>query len=61
MDKKVMDPDLMEAVYKKLESLAQLAQQRHQLTHAAAVCLVGKHWDNQSNVQSVVSAQQDPD
>jgi hypothetical protein len=28
---------------------------------AASVFLAGKHWDNQSNVQSVVSAQQDPD
>jgi XapX domain-containing protein len=25
------------------------------LTHAASVCLAGKRWDNQSNVQSVVS------
>lgn len=31
------------------------------LTHAASVCLVGKRWDHRSNVQSVVSAQQDPD
>ena len=31
------------------------------LTHAASVCLVGKRWDHQSNVQSVVSAQQDSD
>jgi XapX domain-containing protein len=24
------------------------------LTHAASVCLVGKHWDQRTNVQSVV-------
>lgn len=27
------------------------------VTHAAFVCLVGKHWDRRANVQSVVSAQ----
>jgi XapX domain-containing protein len=27
------------------------------VTHAASVCLVGKHWDHRANVQSVVSAQ----
>ena len=31
------------------------------LTHAASVCLVDKRWDNQSNVQSVVSVPQDHD
>jgi XapX domain-containing protein len=31
------------------------------LTHAASVCLVGKRWDNQSNVQSEVSVPQDHD
>jgi hypothetical protein len=34
---------------------------RVNLTLAASVCLVGKRWDQQSNVQSVVSAQEDPD
>ena len=27
------------------------------VTHAASVCLVGKHWDQRANVQSVVSVQ----
>ena len=27
------------------------------VTHAAAVCLVGKHWDQRSSVQSAVSVQ----
>src|SRR6478735_6816085 len=27
------------------------------LTHAASVCLVGKHWDQRANMQSVVSVQ----
>ena len=26
------------------------------VTHAASVCLVGKHWDQRANVQSVISA-----
>lgn len=34
---------------------------RVNLTLAASVCLVSKRWDHQSNVQSVVSAQEDPD
>ena len=31
------------------------------LTHAASVCLTGKTWDHPSTVQSVASAQQNPD
>jgi XapX domain-containing protein len=27
------------------------------LTHAASVCLVGKHWGQRANIQSVVSVQ----
>jgi hypothetical protein len=27
------------------------------MTHAASACLVGKHWDQRANVQSVVSVQ----
>ena len=27
------------------------------VTHAASVCLVGKHWDQRANVQSVASVQ----
>ena len=27
------------------------------VTHAASVCLVGKHWDQRAKVQSVVSVQ----
>jgi XapX domain-containing protein len=27
------------------------------VTHAASVCLVGKHWDQRADVQSVVSVQ----
>ena len=34
---------------------------RVNVTHAAAVCLVGKHWDQRANVQSVVSAQSHTD
>jgi hypothetical protein len=27
------------------------------IAHAASVCLMGKHWDQRANVQSVVSVQ----
>ena len=27
------------------------------VAHAASVCLVGKHWDQRANVQSVISVQ----
>lgn len=34
---------------------------RVNVTQAAAVCLVAKHWDQQSSVQSVVSVQDHTD